>query len=69
MWTLVLITMVVQSSAGGGVATDTAYLDFPNQTKCEAAANVVGVPPSSSIPGSGSTSVAHYRVVAKCVQR
>jgi hypothetical protein len=69
MWTLVLITVVMQSSNGGGVATNTAYLDFPGQTKCEAAARAVGVPLSASVPDGGSTISANYRVTATCVQR
>jgi hypothetical protein len=69
MWTLVLITVVMQSSPGGGVATETTYLDFYGQTKCEAAARALDVPQSASISGSGSTIVANYRVTAKCVKR
>jgi hypothetical protein len=69
MWTLVLITVVMQGSNGGGTATNTAFLDFTGQTKCEAAARALGHPQSASIPGSGSTIVANYRVTATCVQR
>jgi hypothetical protein len=56
MWTLVLITVVMQSSNGGGTATNTSFLDFTGQTKCEAAARAIGVPSSAPIP-SGSTIV------------
>ena len=68
MWTLVLITVVMQSSNGGATATNTSFLDFTGQTKCEAAARAIGVPLSAPIP-SGSTIVANYRVTATCVQR
>ena len=38
MWTLILVTFVVSGISTGGVGTTTAFLDFPSEAKCQAAA-------------------------------
>jgi hypothetical protein len=41
MWTLKLVTFVVSGTSTGGVGTTTAFLDFPSEAKCRAAADVL----------------------------
>ena len=41
MWTLILVTFVVSGTSTGGVGTTTAFLDFPSEAKCRAAADVL----------------------------
>ncbi len=41
MWTLILMTLVFSGSVAGGVAVNTAFLDFPNGGKCRSAASAM----------------------------
>jgi hypothetical protein len=41
MWTLILVTFVVSGTSTGGVGTTTAFLDFPSEIKCRAAADAL----------------------------
>jgi hypothetical protein len=43
MWTLIIITIAF-SGALSGASSSTAYLDFTDQSKCEAAATAIGAP-------------------------
>jgi hypothetical protein len=43
MWTLIIITIAF-SGALSGASSSTAYLDFADQSKCEAAATAIGAP-------------------------
>ena len=65
MWTLVLITMLVNSSAGGGANTTVTLLDFASEQACTAAA--------ATLTNEGSLKnlegVTAYRIVGKCIQR
>jgi hypothetical protein len=75
MWTLIIITIAF-SGALSGASSSTAYLDFTDQSKCEAAATAIGTPnwiritPKITPGGSQqSTSVGGYLIIARCVQR
>ena len=73
MWTLIVITIAF-SGALSGASSSTAYLDFTDQSKCEAAATAIGAPDWIRItpkisPGAQSTSVGGYRIITRCVQR
>ena len=78
MWTLIIITIAF-SGALSGASSSTAYLDFPDQSKCEAAATAIGAPdwirisppPPKISPGGSqqSTQVGGYRIITRCVQR
>ena len=73
MWTLVVIVLIVSGAATGGVATTTAFLDFPDEAKCRAAAeamagtNQVTLGQTSTRPNISPPAI--YRVVAQCVAR
>jgi hypothetical protein len=57
MWTLVI---VVLAFSGGltGATSSTAFLDFTNKERCEAAAAAIGVPNiQRSSPGSAGEAV------------
>ena len=43
MWTLIIITIAF-SGALSGASSSIAYLDFTDQSKCEAAATAIGAP-------------------------
>jgi len=71
MWTLIIITITF-SGALSGASSSTVYLDFPDQSKCEAAATAIGTPSWIRItPGHGGsqTSVGGYLIITRCVQR
>ena len=71
MWTLVIITIAF-SGALSGASSSTAYLDFPDQSRCEAAATAIGAPDWIRITPGGpqrSPSVGGYRIITRCVQR
>jgi hypothetical protein len=38
---LILVTVIFSGSVAGGVAGNTAFLDFPNEAKCRAAASAI----------------------------
>jgi hypothetical protein len=74
MWTLILVTVVFSGSVTGGVAGNTAFLDFPSEAKCRAAASAMEASERVSIatarPGQMNNSPpAYYRIVARCVER
>jgi hypothetical protein len=73
MWTLILITFVVSGASTGGVATATAFLDFPDEAKCRTAANAVAatdhVTAGQVGPHPNISPSAIYRIVAQCVGR
>jgi hypothetical protein len=74
MWTLIVTTLVFAGSVTGGVAVNTAFLDFADEGKCRKAASTMeaservgigeirGGHPNISPP-------AYYRVVTRCVER
>jgi hypothetical protein len=74
MWTLILVTVVFSGSVTGGVAGNTAFLDFATEAKCRTAASAMemaervgvgevrGGHPSISPP-------AYFRTIARCVER
>jgi hypothetical protein len=71
MWTLVIITIAF-SGALSGASSSTAYLDFPDQSRCEAAATAIGAPDWIRITPGGpqrSAPVGGYRIITRCVQR
>ena len=75
MWTLIIITIAF-SGALSGASSSIAYLDFTDQSKCEAAATAIGAPDwiritPKIIPGGSqqSTPVGGYRIITRCVQR
>jgi len=65
MWTLVLIVMLVNTSAGGGANSTVTLLDFATEPACTAAAK--GLSDEGSI--KKVEEVTAYRIVGKCVQR
>jgi hypothetical protein len=74
MWTLILVTVIFSGSVVGGVAGNTAFLDFPNEGKCRAAAGVMEaserVAISAARPGQTNISPpAYYRIIARCIER
>jgi hypothetical protein len=74
MWTLIVITIAF-SGALSGASSSIAYLDFTDQSKCEAAATAIGAPdwiritPKISPGVQQSTPVGGYRIITRCVQR
>jgi hypothetical protein len=74
MWTLIIITIAF-SGALSGASSSIAYLDFTDQSKCEAAATAIGAPdwiritPKISPGGSQQTTPGGYRIITRCVQR
>jgi hypothetical protein len=73
MWTLVIITLLVPTNAGGagagGAGVTTSILNFADQQKCLAAAETIGVPDFERIPRDGSPPSGMHRIVTKCVAR
>jgi hypothetical protein len=73
MWTLIIITLLVPTTAGnagaGGAAVTTNILNFADQQKCLAAAEVIGVPDFEQIPRGASPASGIYRIVTRCVAR
>jgi hypothetical protein len=71
VWTLIIITLLVNASStgAGGAAMTTNILNFADQQKCLAAAETIGVPDFEAIPRGASPASGMYRVVAKCVAR
>jgi hypothetical protein len=58
----------------GGVAANTAFLDFPDEGKCRKAAAAMDTSERVDIGGAraGRPSIsppAYYRIVARCVER
>jgi len=74
MWTLIIITIAF-SGALSGASSSTAYLDFPDQSKCETAATAIGAPnwiritPQKTPGGPQQTPVGGYLIITRCVQR
>jgi hypothetical protein len=72
MSTLILVTFVVSGTSTGGVGTTTAFLDFPSEAKCRAAADALAGA-DQIILGRGNrpniSPSAIYRIVAHCVER
>jgi hypothetical protein len=71
MWTLIIITIAF-SGALSGASSSIAYLDFPDQSRCEAAATAIGAPDwIRIIPGGPQRlpPVGGYRIITRCVQR
>ena len=72
MWTLILVTFVVSGTSTGGVGTTTAFLDFPSEAKCQAAAGTLAGadlvnPLRGNRPNNSPSAI--YRIVAHCVER
>ena len=62
------------SGALSGASSSTAYLDFTDQSKCEAAATAIGAPNWIRItpkitPSGPQTPVGGYLIITRCVQR
>jgi hypothetical protein len=74
MWTLIVTTFVFAGAVTGGVAVNTVFLDFPNETKCRKAAAAteaverVDIGALRAGPNSSPTQ-GNYRIVARCVER
>jgi hypothetical protein len=62
-----------QRFRGRGVAGNTAFLDFPNEAKCRAAAGAMEASERVAIsarPGQTNISPpAYYRIIARCFER
>ena len=72
MWTLILVTFVVSGTSTGGVGTTTAFLDFPSEAKCRAAADVLAGADQINLSRGNHPNIspsATYRIVARCVER
>jgi hypothetical protein len=74
MWTLIVTTFVFAGSVAGGVAANTAFLDFPDEAKCRKAAAAMETSERVGIgdarPGHPNISPpAYYRIVTRCVER
>ena len=72
MWTLILVTFVVSGTSTGGVGTTTAFLDFPSEAKCRAAADVLAGADQINASRGNHPNIspsASYRIVARCVER
>jgi hypothetical protein len=72
MWTLILVTFVVSGAATGGVATSTWSVDFPNEAKCQAAAEAMSGANQVNLQTTSRLNIsppAIYRIVGKCVER
>ncbi len=74
MWTLILVTVVINGSVTGGVATNTAFLDFANEAKCRTAADAIGATERVAINDRvgqhpNISPPAYYRTIAHCVER
>jgi hypothetical protein len=73
MWTLVLVVFVVSGASTGGVAASTAFLDFPSEAKCHAAADALDAADQLAPPNRGShpniSPSASYKIVGHCVER
>ena len=73
MWTLILVTFVVSGISTGGVGTTTAFLDFPSEAKCQAAADALAG--ADQINLRLLAIVPTYRlgdldrIIARCVER
>jgi hypothetical protein len=72
MWTLVLVVFVASGTSTGGVSASTAFLDFPTEAKCHAAADALTgsdqVSPTRGNHPNISPS-ALYKIVGSCAER
>jgi hypothetical protein len=73
MWTLVLVVFVVSGASTGGVGASTAFLDFPSEAKCQAAAHALDAVDQLSPPNRGNypkiSPSATYKIIGHCVER
>jgi hypothetical protein len=74
MWTLILMTLVFSGSVTGGVAVNTAFLDFPTEGKCRSAAAAMEAAERVAVGDTrgGHPSIsppAYFRTIARCVER
>jgi hypothetical protein len=73
MWTLILVTVVLSGSVTGGVASNTAFLDFASEAKCRAAASAMEATERIGINDRGShpniSPPAYVRTIGRCVER
>jgi hypothetical protein len=72
MWTLTLVIFVAAGTSTGGVSASSAFLDFPTEAKCRAAAD--GLAASDQIsPNRGNhpniSPSATYKIIGHCVER
>jgi hypothetical protein len=73
MWTLILVTLVVNGAVTGGVGVTTAFLDFPDEAKCRTAATTmdgterIGI--NDRVGRPNISPPAYLRTIAHCVQR
>jgi hypothetical protein len=68
------VTVIFSGSVAGGVAGNTAFLAFPSEAKCRAAAGVMEaserVAISATRPGRTNISPpAYYRIIARRIER
>jgi len=73
MWTLIIFTLLLPNAASGtgaaGAGVTTTVLNFADQQKCLAAAEVIGVPDFEQIPRGASQATGIYRINTRCVAR
>jgi len=73
MGTLILVTVVFSGSVSGGVAGNTAFLDFESEAKCRAAASIMEASERVAMNDRGGrpniSPPAYYRTIARCVER
>jgi hypothetical protein len=67
------MTFIVSEASTGGVGTTTSFLDFPNETKCRAAADAVAGTSQVNLGQHGNhpniSPSAIYHIAAYCVER
>jgi hypothetical protein len=73
MWTLILVTLIINGSVTGGVSSTTTFLDFANEERCRTAAGTMQATEHLAINDrAGHTNIsppAYYRTIARCVER
>jgi hypothetical protein len=71
MWTLVIIVLVNPLGVNGGTSTAISTLDFSDQTKCQAAAQVIAVKGAinNSPAGGQQLDRGSFQIIAECVAR
>jgi hypothetical protein len=72
MWILILETLLVSGASNGGVATTTTFFDFPNEAKCRAAADAMGVTQEVALKplgGGARSDIPTGRLSGQCSMR
>jgi hypothetical protein len=72
MWTLILVVFVAAGTSTGGVSASAAFLNFPTEAKCRAAADALAASDQIS-PNRGShpniSPSPTYKIIGHCVER